>query len=243
MILERRKFGPLGWNIPYEFTVADFTISYSQLRMFLNEYEEIPWEALNYMVAEANYGGRVTDPKDRRLIKILLKDYHDERILDEHYKFSQSGIYFAPNEGELPDFVEYINSLPIQETTEIFGLHSNAEISSAIIETELICDTVLSMLPRSTGGSGKSSEEIIKEKCKLMLEKLPKNYDTDLASKKHPVIYEESMNTVLQQELIRYNKLLSTVRKSLVDLRLAIDGLLVFSSDLEQVFNSLFDNK
>lgn len=41
--------------------------------MFLNEYEDIPFEALNYMVAEANYGGRVTDPKDRRLISILLK--------------------------------------------------------------------------------------------------------------------------------------------------------------------------
>jgi len=49
--------------------------------MFLDEQEEIPWDALNYMVAEANYGGRVTDPKDRRLIKILLKGFYTEDIL------------------------------------------------------------------------------------------------------------------------------------------------------------------
>lgn len=101
LILERRKFGPLGWNIPYEFTIADFNISYSQLKMFLDEYEQIPWEALNYMVAEANYGGRVTDPMDRRLIKIILQDFYDQRILDDEYKFSPSGIYFAPKFGNL----------------------------------------------------------------------------------------------------------------------------------------------
>ena len=39
----------------------------------MDEYEEIQFPALNYMVAEANYGGRVTDDKDRRLIKIILK--------------------------------------------------------------------------------------------------------------------------------------------------------------------------
>ncbi len=49
--------------------------------MFLNEYDEIPWEALNYMVAEANYGGRVTDPKDRRLINILLVDFYTTKII------------------------------------------------------------------------------------------------------------------------------------------------------------------
>jgi dynein heavy chain len=55
--------------------------------MYLNEQDQIPWEALNYMVAEANYGGRVTDPKDRRLIKVLLQDFYSDNILEDDYRF------------------------------------------------------------------------------------------------------------------------------------------------------------
>lgn len=61
------------------------------------------------MVAEANYGGRVTDPKDRRLIKILLEDYYTPKILVDDYFFTPSDPnYYAPKEGPLEEYKNYI---------------------------------------------------------------------------------------------------------------------------------------
>ena len=85
------------------------------------------------------------------------------------------------------------------------------------------------LLPRDVGGKGASTESIIKEKIKELVGKLPKPFDTDEAAKKHPVKYEESMNTVLQQELMRFNKLLKTVHSYLINVDKAIDGFVVMS--------------
>jgi dynein heavy chain len=48
------------------------------------------------MVAEANYGGRVTDDKDRILISIILKTFYRPEALDENYVYSESNIYYCP---------------------------------------------------------------------------------------------------------------------------------------------------
>jgi dynein heavy chain len=48
---------------------------------------------------------------------------------------------------------------------------------------------------------------------------------------------------VLQQELIRYNKMVLTITKSLENLSKAIDGLVSMTLELEELFNSIFDNK
>lgn len=54
--------------------------------------------------------------------------------------------------------------------------------------------------------------------------------------------YEESMNTVLTQEVIRYNKLLTAIRSSLREMLKALKGLVVMSQALETMVDSLFQN-
>lgn len=49
-------------------------------------------------------------------------------------------------------------------------------------------------------------KEVIEELAQDILSKLPKDFDLEVVVKLYPVVYEESMNTVLRQELIRFNR-------------------------------------
>ena len=72
VLVDRRKFLNLGWNIPYDFNDSDFEVSELCLRLYLDEYDETPWDALKYLISEINYGGRVTDDLDRRLMNCYM---------------------------------------------------------------------------------------------------------------------------------------------------------------------------
>ncbi len=63
-----------------------------------------------------------------------------------------------------------------------------------------------------------------------------------MVGKKFPTSYEESMNTVLFQECVRYNKLLGEMKIGLINVQKALKGEIVMSEDLEKMANSIFDN-
>ncbi|XP_038073730.1 dynein heavy chain 3, axonemal-like isoform X4 [Patiria miniata] len=267
LVQERRQFGALGWNIPYEFNESDLRISVRQQQMFLNDYDDVPMEAISYLTGQCNYGGRVTDERDRRLLMSLLSNFYNPDLLQtENYSFSESGNYQCPLSGPYKSYIKYIRSLPLTPHPEVFGLHENADITKDQTETHQLFDGILLTLPRQTAetprdgssliervlssqrkdqasGAGRTAQQIIEDLASDILSKIPPNFNLEEVKMKFPVRYEESMNTVLVQELIRFNRLIDVIRSSLLDIRRALKGLVVMSADLEDVFSSMMVGK
>jgi len=243
-VQERLKFGPLGWNVPYQFSAPDFVISARQLLMFLNEFPDMmPLKALRYLTGECNYGGRVTDAHDRRTLMSILAVFYTDATLDDDYKFSPSGLYYAPPDGSHEEQMMFIRNLPITAAPEVFGLHANADITKDQQETDLMLDSILSMQGASGSTGGVSREALLTELAADIDRRVQPVFDIEAARYKYPVDYYESMNTVLTQELVRFNWLLEVVHASLKNLQKALKGLVLMSGDLEAVGNAMFDGK
>uniref|UniRef100_A0A8D9AUP0 Dynein heavy chain 7, axonemal n=2 Tax=Cacopsylla melanoneura TaxID=428564 RepID=A0A8D9AUP0_9HEMI len=144
IITERIKFGPLGWNIKYQFNETDLKISLVQMKMFLDQYTDVQYEALRYLIGECNYGGRVTDDWDRRtLTTILFKFYCPPALEDKDYRFDPSGYYYTPNKPDYDGYLDYIKGLPLVASPIIFGMNENADILKDQAETSLVLSNVL----------------------------------------------------------------------------------------------------
>jgi dynein heavy chain len=77
----------------------------------------------------------------------MLSDFYcPEMISEENHKLSESGIYVVPSDGNKQDYITFIeDKLPINDLTEVFGMHDNAEITSAINVTRKMLETALTM--------------------------------------------------------------------------------------------------
>jgi dynein heavy chain len=258
-IQERKKFGPLGWNIMYEFNDSDLEISVQVLRMFLEEQDEIPWDALRYVCGQINFGGRVTDDWDRRALMSILGRFFTPGILTEAYKFSPSGTYYAPAEGPIGSYVEYLSTLPNNEDPEIFGMHENANITFQRKETNKVLETVLGIQPREVGGGGGlTPDEIISNLATEMLEGLPEllkfkkqkdqetegdTVESDHEEDDNANVQVNSLDIVLKQEIERFNRLLTKISRTLSEIQRAIKGEVVMSIELDLMYTAMINNQ
>mmetsp|Transcript_28356 Transcript_28356/g.28139 ORF Transcript_28356/g.28139 Transcript_28356/m.28139 type:complete len:1100 (-) Transcript_28356:27-3326(-) len=248
VVQERRKFGKIGWNVNYDFNESDFRISFKLIGMYLtkalnNEGEGIPWDTLRYLIGEAMYGGRVTDGFDRRTLVCILEEYLGDFIFDKHQKFyfSRAGYdYKVPNPTHLDAYVENINDFPLNNSPEVFGLHSNAQISYSNNATKVLWSNLISMqISSSSSSGGINREEHIENITDSVLAQLPEMLDLYKVIKRfeNPV----PAQIVLLQELERFNKLLQKMLESLTNLKRALNGEIGMSQELDDIATALFN--
>ncbi|XP_063271579.1 dynein axonemal heavy chain 10 [Prinia subflava] len=252
VVQERRKFGKVGWNVPYDFNESDFQVCMEILNTYLTKAfeqkdDQIPWSSLKYLIGEVMYGGRAIDSFDRRILTVYMDEYLGDFLFDTfqvfHFYKSDTIDYKIPEGKRKEDFVEAIEALPLSNSPEVLGLHANAEIGYYTHAMRDMWGHLLELQPQ-TGetGAGISRDEYIANVAKDIENKLPQVFDLDHIRKGYGL--EISPTTVvLLQELERFNKLIVRMGKSLAELQRALAGEVGMSSELDDVAQALFNGQ
>lgn len=122
----------------------------------------------------------------------------------------------------------------------MYGLHDNADITKDNNESmQLLGGVLLTQTQISVGGAEGDADAMVSQLANDILSKMPDQFDIGDVAEKYPVLYMNSMNTVLRQELIRFNRLTAVIKGSLKNVQKAIKGQVVMSVELEEVFLSM----
>ncbi|WBY55407.1 dynein heavy chain [Plasmodium yoelii yoelii] len=215
VLCERKKFGPLGWCVPYEFSITDLFASFlfieKHLYSTLLVNRPINWESIHYMLAEVQYGGKVTDDLDRELLLTYVQHYFSEDLfkskpeISDHTNNNNNNANMinsldknVPRFSEITNFDNFIESLPNIDTPSVLDLHNNAEITYRVNESRQVLNSILEIQPRDIDhGDEKSMETVVKEMSIEILNKLPEDINIDDIKK---MIYRKNKNPQLNNQ-------------------------------------------
>ena len=266
-VQERRKYGKLGWNVPYDFNETDFRISFSLVKTYCDKVvrdgggrgsQTIPWKALKYLIGEAMYGGRVSDNYDRRILGAYLNEYFGDFLFDGFHKFAFYADAEARTEYTLPssdgshaEHIDAIERLPDVQTPEVLGLHGNADVAHSTHAAKALWSHVLALQSKmcasteSEDSSHANNSEISSPLLAIVREILNvctnPAYEFDLANarRRRGETTPSPTTVVLFQELERHNALKAVLRDSLRELLKAINGEIGMSRELDGVAEAL----
>eukprot|EP00300_Choanocystis_sp_HF-7_P000955 c10786_g1_i1.p1 GENE.c10786_g1_i1~~c10786_g1_i1.p1 ORF type:complete len:587 (-),score=137.68 c10786_g1_i1:18-1550(-) len=243
-VLERRKFGPTGFNISYPFNSGDLTVSASVAVNLLEINVRVPWEDLKYLFGEILYGGHVSDDRDRRLVRTYLDQFMREELVSGDLALTEG--FGVPPHGSFESYRAYIEDALPAESPAMFGLARNAESGFLTTQADELFRTILNLQPQiGVAGRSESREERVQT---LMAEILESVTDDTLFNMVELYISaEDKMDdpyvVVALQEADRLNGLLREILRSLRELDEGIRGNLVMTSAMEDLLVQLFLNK
>jgi len=245
--------------VPYEYNNSDLDACLLFLEKHLSTTimvgYQLSWVTIQYMIAEAQYGGRITDDLDRELFITYTAKWFTDDMFKGQFTFNnyQSDYnYKIPDGLEIQIFRESIDTIPPVDSPLIFGLHTNADLTYRLKEAAEMLATIIETQPKDTGGgSGKSVDEVVKEQCLNLLDQMPPDFVEEIfraqiAKLKGPPNcgdkgFQAPLNIFLFQELQRLQNIIRIVRSNLKNLSMAIDGTVVMTTDLLEDLNSVFD--
>lgn len=256
VMMERKKFGPKGWNMMYPFSMGDLRDSEIVLKNYMEQNAgsgKIPWDDLKYIFGQIMYGGHIVDDWDRRLCKAYLDTLMTDALLDEAEMFpfvEGKGISFrCPQPIAYEKYIEHIETELPPETPLAFGMHPNAEIDFRTNQCKQLFYTLVDLQPKDASAdaeAGMSVQEKTQEFQRRVSDEA--SLDTnrinmdDVLSKLSEDQKGPYQNAFLQ-ECQLMNVLINEILKSLAEIELAFKGELTMTEAMETLMSSINNNR
>ena len=259
VVIERKKFGSLGWNRNYPFNLDDLRNSDAVVAKYLEAAtSKIPWEDLKYIVGEIMYGGHIVDDMDRVLNNSYLDYILGDKLLEDldlvPYPSNNPVMKVNPIKTPLNNAVypfetwaSYIDAVITSESPALFGLHPNAELEYRITETNTLFRNLIDLEPKESGGDSGDSEgnrfDAVKGQCDDITAKSADGLFDIIKMKQTREGELTPDQNVFMQECEQMRALCELIKKNCKDICDAIDGKLTMDERIEQLIFSLSANR
>ncbi|CAB3235275.1 unnamed protein product [Arctia plantaginis] len=239
-LIARKRFRQLGYNAVYSFNDADFDVSDNLLANYLEEYDDVPWDALRYLFAIINYGGHITDDWDKRVLIAYINQFFCEEALDTpFYRLSSIPAYHIPRDGSLESYRDFLDLWPGYERAESVGQHASADVATLAQDALIMCSTLFALASTGGSGGGGGDDQKVNDMAAEMATKLPNKIDVETTERMMGPEIVMPMCVSLLQEIGYFNSLISFITFGLKELRRAIEGLVVMSELLEMMYTCI----
>jgi dynein heavy chain len=249
IMVERKKFGGIGYNMMYPFALGDLRDSAKCLNNYMeNAPTKIPWPDLRYIFGEIMYGGHIVNDFDRKMCEMMLEFIMKDELLDEMQMYPYSDdpkVFFkAPStNNSFNRILEHVDT-EMSDTPLAFGLHTNAEIGFRTRQSEMLFDIILEIAPKDAtsgggneggGNSSQNTAEAVLQDILDAFKEIRYNNEDIIATLDEVGPYQN----VFLQETERMNNLLHEVCVSLETLNMGFKGELTMTEAMENLQNSL----
>ncbi|EUD69261.1 hypothetical protein C922_00124 [Plasmodium inui San Antonio 1] len=247
----RKKFYNFGWNSEnYFFNNKDIMLSKYISQIFFNKnIKEIYWPYFHYYICDIIYGSKINDSFDKELLNIYAKEFFNNNIFKGKYIFSSCPNYYLPNDVTNEKVLNnYFKEIPHNDSVEIFGQKTCAEIPFNIIASEGIVSLFfhVNSLHRNqyhfqNVRSNHVNEKEVYSFTKMLLQGMPHEIYVDDLLKKQCMQEQYLYANLMCQEIYKHNLLLRRVRKSIAKVQCALKGETVINKQIYKTIRYLSD--
>ena len=251
VLLERRKFGAMGWNMFYPFNIGDLRDSYAVLckNAESNTSGKIPWADLKYIFGEIMYGGHIVDDWDRRLCNSYLEYLLQPGLCTEEFELlpfvegKKYSLRVPPVNSKFQRYYDHIENEIQDETPIAYGLHPNAEIGLGTAQCNYVFHSLLELLPKDT--ADKKQENVPANRnaeayfSKIFFDYNLKERIFNILDIKDRIVDTGPFQNVFLQECEYMNVLLEEITRSMFELDQGLKGILTMTEKMEKLLEAL----